>query len=131
MTSISADPAKSGNIDPSLCDNRVVVIEFLWAWSQGDRMKHALPFLLLAALCMPAAAQAVCYADYKAKQDAPLRLHYGVAEISEPCTSASAQDQLQTRLAQAGWTLLNVVSVFDETGLAERKDSAGPNYLRY
>ncbi|MCR9110464.1 hypothetical protein [Marivita sp. XM-24bin2] len=94
-------------------------------------MKHALPFLLLAALCLPAAAQAACYADYKAKQDAPLRLHYGVAEISEPCTPDSAQEQLKTRLAQAGWTLLNVVSVFDETGLAERKDSAGPNYLRY
>ncbi len=30
-----------------------------------------------------------------------------------------------------GWSLLNVVSVFDESGLAERKDSAGPNYLRY
>ena len=94
-------------------------------------MKHALPFLLLAAFCIPAAAQAACYADYKAKQDAPLRLHYGVAEISEPCTPASARDELQTRLAQAGWTLLNVVSVFDETGLAERKDSAGSNYLRF
>mgnify|MGYP007022318741 FL=1 len=94
-------------------------------------MKHTLPFLLLAALSMPAAAQAACYADYKAKQDAPLRLHYGVAEIAEPCTPASAKEQLQTRLAQSGWTLLNVVSVFDETGLAERKDSAGQNYLRY
>ena len=131
LTRISGHPFASGNIALALSDNRVVVIEFRVAWPQGDIMKHALPLLLLAALCMPAAAQAACYADYKAKQDAPLRLHYGVAEISEPCTTASAQDQLQTRLAQAGWTLLNVVSVFDETGLAERKDSAGPHYLRY
>ncbi|MCI5109648.1 MAG: hypothetical protein MRY75_03760 [Marivita sp.] len=94
-------------------------------------MKHALSLACLAMLFWPAAAQAACYADYKAKQDAPLRLHYGVAEISEPCTPASAEAQLQTRLAQAGWTLLNVVSVFDDSGLAERKESAGPNYLRY
>ncbi|MGJ8603189.1 MAG: hypothetical protein ACSHXH_03610 [Marivita sp.] len=94
-------------------------------------MKHIFALLILAALSWPAAAQAACYADYKAKQDAPLRLHYGVAEISGPCTSASATQQLQSRLAQAGWTLLNVVSVFDENGLAERKDSAGPHYLRY
>ncbi|OSQ53279.1 hypothetical protein [Marivita geojedonensis] len=94
-------------------------------------MKHTLPFLLFAVLCMPAAAQAACYADYKAKQDAPLRLHYGVAEIAEPCTPDSARQQLQSRLEKEGWTLLNVVSVFDENGLAERKESAGTNYLRY
>ena len=94
-------------------------------------MKQVFPLLVLATLAWPGAAQAACYADYKAKQDAPLRLHYGVAEIAEPCTAASARQQLQSRLAQAGWTLLNVVSVFDETGLAERKDSAGPHFLRY
>jgi hypothetical protein len=32
---------------------------------------------------------------------------------------------------QAGWQLLNVLSVFDESGLEERKDSAGEYYLRY
>ncbi|WP_292287117.1 hypothetical protein [Marivita sp.] len=94
-------------------------------------MKHVFPFVVLAALLAPAAAQADCYADYKAKQDNPLRLHYGVAEISGPCSVNAAQRQLATRLAQAGWTLLNVVSVFDEDGLAERKDSAGSNFLRY
>lgn len=94
-------------------------------------MKHVFPFVVLAALLAPAAAQAACYADYKAKQDNPLRLHYGVAEISGPCSATSARRQLETRLAQAGWTLLNVVSVFDEDGLAERKDSAGSNFLRY
>lgn len=94
-------------------------------------MKHILHFLVVAALSLPAVAQAACYADYKAKQDAPLRLHYGVASISGDCTIAAASKELQPRLAQAGWTLLNVVSVFDENGLAERKESAGPHFLRY
>jgi hypothetical protein len=76
------------------------------------------------------AAQAQCYADYKAKQDDPLRLHYGVAQVSN-CSVSGAEAELRPRLAAAGWTLLNVVSVFDESGLAERKASAGPNYLRY
>lgn len=115
----------------AVSDSSAAVIEFHIRSPQVDRMKHVFPFLVLAALSWPAAAQAACYADYKAKQDSPLRLHYGVAEISGACTAASAHQQLQTRLARAGWTLLNVVSVFDENGLAERKDSAGSNFLRY
>ena len=39
--------------------------------------------LLLAALAQPAHA-AGCYADYKAKQDNPLQLHYGVIELPDP-----------------------------------------------
>lgn len=76
------------------------------------------------------ALAADCYADYKAKQDDPLRLHYGVAQVSR-CSKKAAENELSKRLASKGWTLLNVVSVFDESGLAERKESAGPNYLRY
>ena len=83
----------------------------------------------LLALTGPAAA-ADCYADYKAKQDNPLRLHYGVAKVSR-CDKGTATTELSQRLAQQGWTLLNVVSVFDESGLAKRKESAGPNYLRF
>ena len=75
-------------------------------------------------------AAAECYADYKAKQDDPLRLHYGVAQISQ-CSEQTAAAELSERLAARGWTLLNIVSVFDETGLSERKESAGPNYLRF
>ena len=129
--SISVRLRESGNIAPRLSDSGTAVIEFPPTSPHVERMKHILPILVVTALAMPATAQAACYADYKAKQDAPLRLHYGVAEISDPCTPASARQQLQSRLAQAGWTLLNVVSVFDETGLAERKDSAGPHFLRY
>ncbi|MDX1782512.1 MAG: hypothetical protein R3256_14515, partial [Thalassovita sp.] len=47
------------------------------------------------ALSAPALAQAECYADYKAKQDAPLRLHYGVAQINGECSPEAAKAELQ------------------------------------
>ncbi len=87
--------------------------------------------ILSLALLLPAAAQAACYADYKAKRDDPLRLHYGVAQINEPCTTSNAERQLSGRLDAAGWQLLNVVSVFDDGGLGERRDSAGDFFLRF
>lgn len=94
-------------------------------------MRH---LILILALTFGAAqaAEAACYADYKAKRESPLRLHYGVAEIGDgACTKAAARRALTPRLAADGWALLNVVSVFDASGLEERKASAGPNYLRY
>ena len=95
-------------------------------------MKHSLVILgLMAALIVAAPAQAAdCFADYKAKQNNPLRLHYGVARISQ-CSKSAAQSELKSRLADQGWTLLNIVSVFDEAGLAERKESAGSYFLRF
>ena len=96
-------------------------------------MKHAsLISALLLALTLALPAQAAgCFADYKAKQDNPLRLHYGVAQINGPCDRGSAAAELGPRLAAQGWTLLNVVSVFGDDGLSTRKDSAGPYYLRF
>ncbi len=79
---------------------------------------------------LPASATG-CYADYKAKQDNPLRLHYGVAQIEGACDPASARTELSARLAAQGWILLNVLSVFGDEGLAQRKNSAGSNYLRF
>ncbi|WP_298841325.1 hypothetical protein [uncultured Roseobacter sp.] len=91
----------------------------------------ALIFVLTIAICIGNVVQAAdCYADYKAKQDNPLRLHYGVAEISQ-CSKQAARAELSARLSAQGWTLLNIVSVFNADGLAERKQSAGPNYLRF
>lgn len=92
------------------------------------------PFLavlaVLAIAASPAAAE--CYADYKAKKDDPLRLHYGVAEVSDAaCDPSSASGELAPRLADAGWTLLNVMSTFGPEGLDERKASAGDNFLRF
>lgn len=99
-------------------------------------MKHlTLALLVTAALGLaaaPAPAQAAgCYADYKAKQENPLRLHYGVAQINGTCDRSAAQAELSARLAARGWTLLNVVSVFPESGLNQRKDSAGQYFLRF
>jgi len=90
----------------------------------------SLLMVLFAGLAAPASA-ADCYADYKAKQDNPLRLHYGVAQLRGACEKGSARAELMERLGANGWTLLNVVSVFGEEGLAQRRDSAGPNYLRF
>ena len=96
-------------------------------------MKHfylPLAFGLLIGCAMPAQA-AGCYADYKAKQDNPLRLHYGVAELREECSVSAAEAELPERLAADDWQLLNVLGTFDDTGLEERKESAGEFFLRY
>ena len=76
-------------------------------------------------------AWAACFADYKAKQDDPLRLHYGVAEVRGDCSKSNAEAQLPARLARDGWQLLNVLAVFDDAGLEQRKDEAGDYFLRY
>ena len=88
--------------------------------------------LLSVAICvMATSGHAACYADYKAKRDNPLRLHYGVAQISAPCSTSNASQQLSGRLDAAGWTLLNVIGTFDASGLAGRRQDAGQYYLRY
>jgi len=93
------------------------------------------PFLIIAAftaMALAGPASAECYADYKAKQDDPLRLHYGVAQVSDNnCSPGAAQGELTPRLASAGWTLLNVLSTFGPEGLGERQASAGEFFLRY
>lgn len=85
---------------------------------------------MMAVLAGPSAAE--CYADYKAKKDGPLQLHYGVAQVSDAnCSKGAAQGELASRLAAGGWTLLNVISTFGPEGLQERKASAGDYFLRY
>lgn len=93
-------------------------------------MRLVLAATALLALAAPASAE--CYADYKAKQDNPLRLQYGVAQVPDnACSKAAARAVLAPRLAASGWTLLNVLSTFGPEGLAERKASAGEYFLRY
>jgi hypothetical protein len=93
-------------------------------------MRFFLASVVTLALSLPAAAD--CFADYKAKQDDPLRLHYGVAQVSDAnCSNGAAQAELEPRLASDGWTLLTVISTFGPEGLAERKASAGDYFLRY
>lgn len=95
-------------------------------------MRHAsLALALLLAAALP--AQAACYADYKAKRDNPLRLHYGVVELPDSaCGSrASAEEAVRARLSRTDWELLNVVGLFGEEGLEERRESAGDFFLRF
>jgi hypothetical protein len=95
-------------------------------------MKSAFFASLAFAVMASSPAWADCYADYKAKQDNPLRLHYGVAQVSDgACNANGAARELAPRLADAGWTLLNIMSTFGPEGLDERKASAGDNFLRY
>lgn len=90
-----------------------------------------LSLALVASLATALPAAADCYADYKAKQDNPLRLHYGVMQLTGDCSAADARAEVAARLQQAGWTLLNVLSVFGPEGLAGRKADAGPYFLRF
>lgn len=88
--------------------------------------------LTAAFLALSSPAQAAdCYADYKAKQDNPLRLHYGVIQLSGSCKKRAARGEIQSRIAPEGWTLLNVLSVFGPDGLQQRKADAGSYYLRF
>ncbi|MBC7480207.1 MAG: hypothetical protein H7317_19305 [Pseudorhodobacter sp.] len=82
-------------------------------------------------LALPSAAE--CYVDYKAKQDNPLRLAYGVSQVSDAVCGKPkrAKEELAPRLAADGWTLLKIVSSFGPEGLDERKASAGEFFLRY
>ncbi|MCF8511327.1 MAG: hypothetical protein K9G43_07775 [Rhodobacteraceae bacterium] len=91
-------------------------------------LRLTLAITLAAVLALP--AQAECYADYKAKQDNPLRLHYGVAQVTK-CNKAAAKAELAERLAASGWKLLNVLGVFGPEGLEERKASAAEYFLRF
>ncbi|OED46047.1 hypothetical protein AB838_21650 [Rhodobacteraceae bacterium (ex Bugula neritina AB1)] len=97
-------------------------------------MKQHLLIPVLAAVLLalsPPAYAADCYADYKAKQDNPLRLHYGVIQLSGTCKKKAARNEIQSRIAPGGWTLLNVLSVFGPEGLQKRKANAGSYYLRF
>ena len=91
-----------------------------------------LPLAVVAALAAATPVAAACYADYKAKQDDPLRLHYGVVQLpDDACSKRAAERQIARRIAGDGWQLLNVLGVFGDEGLAERRESAGQYFLRY
>ena len=78
-------------------------------------------------------AQAACYVDYKAKRNNPLRLAYGVSQVSARACNHPALEraELAPRLRASGWTLLKILSSFGPEGLAQRKANAGAFFLRY
>ncbi len=98
-------------------------------------MKHAprlAAVLTAVVLALPGAAAADCYADYKAKRDRPLQLHYGVIALpAHACTPATAAPEITRRIGADGWTLLNVMGIFGPEGLAQRQADAGRFFLRY
>lgn len=88
--------------------------------------------LALITLLVAGPVHAACYADYRASMDNPLRLHYGVIELPEDaCDADAAEPVIADRIASEGWELLQVVSVFDETGLDTRRADAGDFFLRF
>ena len=93
-------------------------------------MRAAALALLVALATTPASA--ACFADYKAKQDGPLRLHYGVIQLADTdCASPDAAAAAVAARLGEGWELLQVVGTFGEDGLDERRASAGDYFLRY
>ncbi len=95
------------------------------------KLAHALPALALA-IGAATAADAACYADYKAKRNDPLRLQYGVIELpADACTKASARPVIQARIGADGWELLNILSIFGPEQLEEKRAQAGKFFLRY
>jgi hypothetical protein len=88
------------------------------------------PLSAVLVLALAAPVSAACYADYKAKRDNPLRLHYGVAEVAA-CDPRSAEAELRPRLAANGWELLDLVSVFEADRLEEKREGAGQFFLRF
>lgn len=123
------------NIPPPLLDigtGKRMVIELPTGLEQCDFMKRLISISALL-LFLGTSAQAACYADYKAKKDGPLRLHYGVIELPDAACQnrRTAADPIARRIAKGGWVLLNVVSVFGPEGLDQRRGSAGEFYLRF
>ncbi len=91
------------------------------------------PLLAAAALAVLAGPlHAACFADYRARMDNPLRLHYGVIEVPQSaCSVGAASSVVSGRIASQGWTLVQVISVFDDSGLASRRADAGQYYLSF
>lgn len=87
-------------------------------------------FLLGLALAGQASAQ--CYADYKAKQDNPLRLQYGIVELpAAACASRrAAHDHAARVIARSGWTLLQIESIFNADEFQRRSANASVIHRR-
>jgi len=88
--------------------------------------------IITLAIFLTQSAQAACYAEYKAKQENPLKLHYGIMKFdSVECTASIVQKKVALRLLPHGWTLLNLLTVSRKLPTTQRKENAGENFLRY
>ncbi|MGL4415688.1 hypothetical protein [Roseinatronobacter monicus] len=95
-------------------------------------MKNTIITAVFLVLALAGQASAQCYADYKAKQDNPLRLQYGIIELPQAaCASPqAARTYAEPVIARSGWTLLQIESIFDETEFQRRSANAGAIHLR-
>ena len=83
-------------------------------------------------LATPGMAFADCYVEYKAKQDSPLRLHYGILALPGDCPGkARAQQRTESRLASQGWVLLNILGLSTSAPSDQQRANAGDYYLRF
>lgn len=100
-----------------------------------DKSKLKLSIICLCCSILACSANAACYADYKARKYDPFKLHYGVLLLySEDCIDelvSVTKSRVYFRLEQVGWRLLDVIDVFNDSGLKERKESAGKYYLKF
>lgn len=100
-------------------------------------MKTRLPpplatLALVLGLVVATGAAADCFADYKAKQDNPLRLQYGIVELPpQACADqGAARAHVRQVVERSGWTLLQIESIFGADGFASRRARAGQIHLR-
>jgi hypothetical protein len=93
----------------------------------------ALAVALGGGLCLAAPAAAQCFADFRARRDAPYALIYGVIELPPAaCTGReAAAAEIARRIGRAGFTLLDVRSLFGPEGLEARRDDAGDFFLNF
>lgn len=95
-------------------------------------MKTTFLTAVLLVMTLAGQASAQCYADYKAKQDNPLRLQYGIIELPQSaCASVqAARDYAEPVISRSGWTLLQIESIFDQSEYQSRSANAGAIHLR-
>ena len=76
-------------------------------------MKHAfIALLAIGFLSIAGTANAACVAEYKAKQDNPLRLDHGTVTVQgNDCTKSGVEAAVRDALASRGWILLSILSV--------------------
>jgi hypothetical protein len=103
------------------------------AWSTRHSHEETLQTLaLIAAILSCASPAAACYADYRAQKDSPFGLHYGVIEFPTRLFGRGRRaGDCGPQIAAEGWQLLQVISVFDDSGLDARRSDAGAYFLRF
>jgi len=72
-----------------------------------------------------------CFYEYKAKKDAPLRLHVGILETNQICDVNRELSKLQSRLETGGWTLIQVVKSFEKRPSDEQLQKYGQFIFKY